>query len=101
MPAWLRERIVKPKPDVSRKPPVRISAGSALVRDGAALGSRNDDLTRLTGHLLSRDVNAVLVLELVRLVNSRSSPPLPDDEVTRIVESIAGRELRKRTGGRP
>lgn len=99
MPDWLQRLIVTPT--VTEKTPrTPVATWIELVTKGAPVGSRNDALTRLTGHLLSRDVNVVLVLELVRLVNGRSSPPLPDDEVTAIVDSVAGRELRKRTGGR-
>jgi len=72
----------------------------ALVRDGAPEGSRNHTLARITGHLLAKDVNAHLTLELAHLVNTRNRPPLPGTEVEQIVSSIAGLEVRRRKAGR-
>jgi hypothetical protein len=63
------------------------------IRDG----QRNDHLTKLVGHLLGRDVDALVVAEIARSVNqTRCEPPLPDAEVIDILESIAGRERRRR-----
>lgn len=60
-------------------------------------GQRNDRLTRLVGHLMGRDVDARIVGSVTHAVNmARCRPPLDADEVDRILESIAGRELRKR-----
>lgn len=62
-------------------------------------GRRNDTLTRLTGHLLRRGVNPFLALELVLAFNqARCDPPLPEQEVVNLVNSVAGRELRRRGG---
>jgi hypothetical protein len=68
-----------------------------MMDKGLAEGRRNDTLTRLVGHLLNRDVDPYVALALVHAANrTYGIPPLPDDEVERIVESIAARELRKR-----
>jgi hypothetical protein len=76
----------------------RGGAWADLVAAGVGEGERNVTLTRLVGHLLARDVDARLVLELAHTVNaSRFRPPLDAREVARTVESVAGRELRKRT----
>lgn len=62
-------------------------------------GRRNDTLTRVTGHLLRRGVNPFLALELVLAFNqARCDPPLPEQEVVNLVNSVAGRELRRRGG---
>lgn len=93
MPAWIGAGRVQ----ASERPqatPAREWA--AMVRDGLAEGDRNHGLARLVGHLLARDVDARLVLELAQLVATRCRPPLDTAEVGRIVESIAGREVRKR-----
>ena len=97
MPTWLLERLKAVHATPQRAP---ASEWVAIVRDGLPEGERNHGLTRITGHLLSRDVDARLVHELVLLVNRQCRPPLGETEVSRIVESIAGRELRKRTGTR-
>jgi hypothetical protein len=72
----------------------------ALVHHGLPQGQRNAGLARIVGHLLARDVDARLVGELAHLVNTRSRPPLSAGEVDRVVSSIAGREIRRRTVGR-
>jgi hypothetical protein len=67
------------------------------VRDGAAEGTRNASLARLTGHLLRRFVDPALTLELALVVNAaRFRPPLSEEEVVAVVGSIARRELNRR-----
>lgn len=92
MPSWLL--------DLTRGEQTRPRTPSGewvgIVRAGLAEGQRNHGLARLAGHLLARDVDARLVLELVLLTNERCQPPLADTEVEKVVESIAGRELRRR-----
>jgi hypothetical protein len=70
-----------------------------LVRDGVDEGARNATLASLTGHLLWHEVDAAVALELLLAWNRvRCRPPLPDDEVARVVQSIA--RLHE-TGGSP
>jgi Bifunctional DNA primase/polymerase, N-terminal/Primase C terminal 1 (PriCT-1) len=65
------------------------------IRDG----TRNDTLTRITGHLLARHVDPIVVLAIVQSLNlTRCAPPLPAQDVETIVASICARELRKRDG---
>jgi hypothetical protein len=67
------------------------------ARNGAVEGQRNDMLVRLTGHLLRRQVDSIVVLELLLAWNvARCRPPLDDAEVERIVDSICGLELKRR-----
>jgi hypothetical protein len=78
----------------------------SIVRDGVrgpeawsgtTSEGRNDALTRLCGHWLRHYLDPALVLELAQLVNQhRFRPPLATAEVDRIVDSIAGKELRRR-----
>jgi Bifunctional DNA primase/polymerase, N-terminal/Primase C terminal 1 (PriCT-1) len=93
-PEWLRATaLARPS---QRREPARTWVG--LVAQGAGAGERNASLTRLVGHLLARDVAPALVLEVAQLINQhRFRPPLDNREVERVVESIAGRELRKRS----
>jgi hypothetical protein len=61
-----------------------------LARDGVGEGERNASLASLAGHLLWREVDPELVLELMLAWNrARCRPPLEDPEVAAVVESIA------------
>jgi hypothetical protein len=66
---------------------------------GIAEGARDCSLAKLTGYLLRRRVDPFVTRELIHLFNmARCEPPLPETDVERIVNSIAGRELRRRGG---
>jgi hypothetical protein len=94
LPAWLHGLMTAHAAN-GRKTPV--AEWVALVRDGAAEGHRNDQLTRLVGHLLRRNVDVDLTAELAHLVNAyRFQPPLDPGEVDRTINSIAAAELRRR-----
>ena len=97
LPEWLLGRLTSRQGTSQRTP---TSEWVAIVQDGMPQGQRNHGLARLTGHLLAKDVDVRLVRELVLLVNRRCKPPLDETEVDQVLESIAGRELRKRTGAR-
>lgn len=73
-----------------------------LLKEGVNEGERNVTLTSLVGHLLSPGrKDPYVVRELARLFNATLvRPPLGDDEVTRIVNSISQAQARK-TGGTP
>jgi Bifunctional DNA primase/polymerase, N-terminal/Primase C terminal 1 (PriCT-1) len=61
-----------------------------LVRDGVAEGQRNASLASLAGSLLRHGLDPDVALELLLAWNrQRCRPPLPDDEVARVVASIA------------
>ena len=71
-----------------------------IAANGADEGCRDDTATRLAGHLFRRYVDPLVVLELLLCWNAhRCRPPLPERDIERIVDSIAGRELRRRGGG--
>jgi hypothetical protein len=60
-----------------------------LVRDGVTEGERNSTIASLTGHLLWHGVDPEIALEMMLAWNrSRCRPPLDDDEVARVVQSI-------------
>jgi hypothetical protein len=70
-----------------------------LVREGSDEGRRNDTIASLAGHLLRREVDAEVVLELLLAWNrTHCRPPLPDDEVQRVVQSIARAHERDASG---
>ena len=77
--------------------PVPPAEWRALAANGVAEGARDTSVTRLAGYLLRRHVDPFLALELLQSWNAqRCTPPLPAADIDRIVESIAGRELRRR-----
>jgi hypothetical protein len=68
-----------------------------LVREGVAEGERNTTIASLTGHLLWHGVDAQIALELMLAWNrTRCRPPLADDEVARVVASIAKMHEREK-----
>lgn len=61
-----------------------------LIREGVGQGQRNNTIASLTGHLLWHGVDLDVVLELMLAWNrTHCRPPLPDDEVAQVVQSIA------------
>jgi hypothetical protein len=63
-------------------------------------GTRNDTLTRIAGKLLGGGLSTKKVLaDCLRINAQRCAPPLNEDEVRRIVESIAQRETLKPPAG--
>jgi hypothetical protein len=90
-PPWLIERIAaRPR---GATPPTQ---WRELVK-GIPEGARNCQLTSLAGLLLRRRIDAVVTLALLQGFNARyCSPPLPESDVHRIVDSICGREFQRR-----
>jgi hypothetical protein len=95
LPHWLLERIAcQPGRGARPAPP---SDWLRIVR-GVPEGQRNESLARLIGHLLRHYVDVDLVSAIAHMVNNRCQPPLGHEELERILDSIASRELRRRTG---
>ncbi len=95
LPRWLQNVLLVS----TRKPkPVRGLAGwRKLIAEGAVEGGRNQTVASLAGFLLQRGVNVMITLELLQACNeARNAPPLAPEEVTQVVESIAGLEERRR-----
>jgi hypothetical protein len=70
---------------------------AALLAAGVDEGARDQTVTRIAGHLLRRYVDPHVVLELLTAWNAtQCRPPLPDEDVERIVGSICARELKRR-----
>ena len=92
---WLLDRICEPAGKTrSVTPP---ADWCALIHDGAGEGYRNNAIARLVGHLLRRHIEPLVTLELAFAFNdARCRPPLPEDEVVVIVDSIAAREMKRR-----
>jgi hypothetical protein len=93
-PQWLLDLIaVGDKPRAPLPPETWVE----MITGGAQEGMRNDRIARLAGHLLSKGwLDPRVVLELMHCWNNtRCTPPLAAAEVRNIVNSIAGREIRK------
>jgi putative DNA primase/helicase len=89
MPEWLLVRLQTAQ--VSG-----VASGLPPTHD-APEGRRNQMLAALAGHLLRRYVDPYAVLELARCWNAaRCRPPMGDDEVISVVNSICRRELARR-----
>lgn len=97
LPPWLMTLMADPaKPNGSGTAALPES-WRKLVAEGVAEGRRNEAIAKLTGHLLRKDVDPLVVLDLVRCWNQqRCRPPLDDAEIVRTVNSIAARELGRR-----
>ncbi|GIX28659.1 MAG: DNA replication protein [Burkholderiales bacterium] len=93
IPPWLL-RLVLPAGPRTGHP---IAHWRTLVREGVEEGQRNNTIASLAGHLFWHGVDPQVVLELLLAWNrARCRPPLADDEVARVVESILRLHERER-----
>ena len=85
MPPWLVQALGTEAPGAGH--PLRHwreLAGKRVVK-----GERNNTIASFAGHMLWHGVDPEVVLELLRCWNvQRCTPPLPDEEVVRTVQSI-------------
>jgi hypothetical protein len=92
LPSWLAAASAEPT-----KPGASAATWRDLATKDVSEGKRNDTIARFAGHLLRRYIDPHVVLELLLAWNAtRCKPPLPRDEVTRTVNSIAGKEKKRR-----
>lgn len=85
LPAWLLEAT-----RASGQAGHSLKHWRRIVREGVDEGQRNSLLASFTGHLLWHGVDPEVALDLMLAWNQvRCRPPLPDDEVARVVQSIA------------
>jgi hypothetical protein len=65
--------------------------------EGVDEGARDSSLAKLAGHLLRHRIDPFVTLGLLQSWNAtHCTPPLPAADIERIVNSIAGKELRRR-----
>ena len=97
IPGWLLNRIQAP-----RRGSASVTNWAALIHNDINDGERNDTLARIVGHLMRRSVAPQVALEIAAAINdARCRPPLLLSDITIIINSIAARERRKRTGWSP
>lgn len=94
-PGWLLEAVATRQSYRARPP----EEWRHLTAEGVGKGERNNTIASLAGHLLRHGVDPFVTLNLLLPWNAACCrPPLSDREVERTVNSIAGRELRRREG---
>jgi hypothetical protein len=94
MPAWL---LATTQQAQAAKGATPTAVWRDLVKHGVGEGRRNDVITRLAGHLLRRDIDPLVVFEILTTWNAvRCRPPLDQNELAGIVARIAERELKRR-----
>jgi len=62
---------------------------------GVSEGERNNTATRLAGYFHSQHVAANIILEQLRLWNEKNDPPLNDNELETIVNSVSRYKTKK------
>ncbi len=91
-PGWL---LAKQKGVVAATP--TLSPEWRALIEGVSEGARDCTLAKLAGHLLRHRVDPFVTLGLLQSWNVTCCvPPLPAADIERIVNSIAGKELRRR-----
>jgi hypothetical protein len=97
-PQWLIELIHAKSANGKGKLP---EEWASFVASGVKEGARNESIASLAGHLLRRNVDSRMVLELAICWNAqRCRPPLDDDEIVKTVASVCRKEEIRRAGGR-
>ncbi|WP_257349071.1 bifunctional DNA primase/polymerase [Pseudalkalibacillus decolorationis] len=97
MPGYLIQ-MLKDEPSQRKKKPTSYWAN---VMNGSKEGERNHTASQLAGHLFRRYVDPHIVLEVLHMWNQfKNESPLSKEELNKVINSIAGKELRRRNGGR-
>jgi putative DNA primase/helicase len=97
LPDWIVAKI--DRPHVAAKATLTTHFDGSAVAGEIAEGKRNNTLASVCGHLLRRRCDPRLTLTMLRAWNAANfRPPLADDEVAAVFNSIAQRELDRRAG---
>lgn len=94
-PQWLLDKIINSEEGKSKRKP---SSYWAKIIRGVDEGKRNSTAASMVGYLLRRYVDPIMVVEIMHLWNERNNPPLEKDELNKIIDSIARKELSRRRG---
>jgi hypothetical protein len=95
LPDWIAQAL--------RKQPsaLRATDWANKISETVSEGCRDSTGTRLAGYLLRRYVDPIVTHELLQSWNATHCiPPMTPEQVTKIVDSIAGRELKRREAAR-
>ena len=66
-----------------------------FLLDGVLEGSRNDEAARISGYLISKNVNIEFVKIFLQNWNKNNNPPLPQEEIETVVTSVKSTHDRK------
>lgn len=80
--------VIKNNQNVNNQKPLR------ELYFGVNEGERNISLTRIAGSLLSDGLTLNEIYEVLRVINERNNPPLPEKEVKTIIKSISKRNRK-------
>jgi len=95
MSEWMLDLFTKTsEPSVLQQKAVH-TGESADIPDGVKEGMRNVMAARLAGRHLGQGISKEEVLKILREWNMRNQPPLDDEELTTVVESIAKAEAHQ------
>lgn len=97
LPQWIADELMPKQCNQQCKQATPSEEWRELVGSVLSEGNRNNSIARLVGHLLRKYVDPIVVLILMRDFNAcHCQPPLDDEEFNKIINSIYGRELRRR-----
>jgi len=98
MPDWLLALITNPSrsSDQGHSPVVQTNEHWLSLANGVSEGSRNSAAASLCGHLLRRYVDVQVTLSLLLAWNRLNKPPLPEEEIHKVLNSILACEQRRR-----
>jgi hypothetical protein len=98
-PDGLLARVTRKTNGNGKAEPTPTTEWVRLVADGVAEGQRDCTATKLAGYLLHHRIQVDVTLGLMRIWNElRCRPPLPGADIDRVVNSVAGREVERRSG---
>lgn len=93
-PSWLVQLASKPKEKQYQK---KSSSYWMDIFHNTTEGNRNNAAAQLAGHLFRRYIDPKLVVEIMYLWNTKVDPPLELEELNKIIDSIASKELARRS----
>lgn len=92
LPQWIKARLLTSEVPSS----AAAGDGTANLLEGVSEGERNDATARLAGRYFAMGMTLAEVIGMLILWNQKNDPPLPDEELRKVIESIGRREGLKR-----
>jgi hypothetical protein len=99
VPAWIK--LLLEKKDNVRPAAIEPEFYRDLFLRGAKDGERNDALVRMAGHLIRKQLDPFMVLEILKLWNEHKfTPPGDPDKLRGIVDRVCAKEYERITKAR-